>query len=316
MDKVSVNQLGYVGIGVSNMLEWEDYATQVLGMQAAGNGTDGSLLFRMDNYHHRLILEPNGKDDISFAGWQVKDDDELEVMASQLKNEGFEIHYGTSAEAKQRHVSGLIRTKDPSDITTEIFFGPEVLYGTGFKSPRNITGFVTHGMGVGHIVLAVNNFDKCLQFYRRTLGFKASDVIRQGPEVGGAFMHVNPRHHSLALNIARSPEGNPPYGLYPAKRLQHVMIQLQSLDDVGSTYYLAQKKGLKFSKELGRHGNDYMVSFYVMTPSGFAIEYGWGARNIDDSTWQLTYGERTPWEHIWHTPPEKIRDESSAEKPR
>jgi len=30
-----------------------------------------------------------------------------------------------------------------------------------------------------------------------------------------------------------------------------------------------------------------MVSFYLRTPSGFNVEYGWGAREVDDSTWQV-----------------------------
>jgi hypothetical protein len=30
-----------------------------------------------------------------------------------------------------------------------------------------------------------------------------------------------------------------------------------------------------------------MVSFYVMTPSGFEVEYGWGGRLIDDAVWQV-----------------------------
>jgi biphenyl-2,3-diol 1,2-dioxygenase len=38
---------------------------------------------------------------------------------------------------------------------------------------------------------------------------------------------------------------------------------------------------------LGKHTNDHMVSFYLRTPSGFAVEYGWGAREVDDRTWQV-----------------------------
>jgi hypothetical protein len=33
--------------------------------------------------------------------------------------------------------------------------------------------------------------------------------------------------------------------------------------------------------------NDHMVSFYLRTPSGFNVEYGWGAREVDDATWQV-----------------------------
>ncbi len=32
---------------------------------------------------------------------------------------------------------------------------------------------------------------------------------------------------------------------------------------------------------LGKHTNDHMTSFYLMSPGGFAIEYGCGGRTID-----------------------------------
>jgi hypothetical protein len=49
---------------------------------------------------------------------------------------------------------------------------------------------------------------------------------------------------------------------------------------------------------LGRHSNDQMVSFYMSTPSGFEVEYGWGGRLIDDATWQVQRHDRgTLWGH-------------------
>jgi hypothetical protein len=42
-----------------------------------------------------------------------------------------------------------------------------------------------------------------------------------------------------------------------------------------------------------------MVSFYVETPSGFALECGWGAREIDDATWEVTsYDRGDVWGHL------------------
>ena len=32
---------------------------------------------------------------------------------------------------------------------------------------------------------------------------------------------------------------------------------------------------------LGRHTNDEMISFYLRTPSGFDIEYGFGGKTVD-----------------------------------
>src|SRR5579864_7957713 len=68
------------------------------------------------------------------------------------------------------------------------------------------------------------------------------------------------------------------------KRLHHFMLQLQSLNDVGTTYDLCQAQEVPIVMKLGKHTNDHMVSFYLRTPSGFNVEYGWGAREVDDST--------------------------------
>ena len=69
----SVTQLGYLGIGVSDLARWEHFATDVLGLEANGSGADGSMFLRMDEYHHRFILQPNGADDLAFTGWEVRD---------------------------------------------------------------------------------------------------------------------------------------------------------------------------------------------------------------------------------------------------
>ena len=44
--------------------------------------------------------------------------------------------------------------------------------------------------------------------------------------------------------------------------------------------------GAPISASLGRHVNDEMLSFYLRSPSGFDIEFGWGGLLVDDdATW-------------------------------
>src|SRR5215213_8177859 len=61
------------------------------------------------------------------------------------------------------------------------------------------------------------------------------------------------------------------------------MIETNSLDDVGTTYNIEGDRNLQHGK-LGRHTNDHVFSFYVKTPSGFDVEYGWGGREVDADT--------------------------------
>lgn len=64
------------------------------------------------------------------------------------------------------------------------------------------------------------------------------------------------------------------------------MFEIQNLDDVGQGYDLAQADEVRIGMTLGRHTNDFMTSFYMHTPSRFMIEYGWGGRTIDRTTWK------------------------------
>lgn len=288
----SVTQLGYLGIGVSELARWEHFATEVLGLQVNGTDPDGSMFLRMDEYHHRFVLLPGGNDDVAFVGWEVRDQPALREVHNRLSAHGIEVAAGTAEEARARRVVELIKLKDPSGIPTEIYFGPLMNFERPFRSPRPLSGFVTGEQGMGHIVVRVDDSAKSLHFYRDLLGLRISDFIdmrshRSGQSLSLTFMHCNPRHHSIA------------FGVIPAKkRLMHFMLQTRSVDDVGSTYYLCQDRGIEISGTLGRHTNDHMLSFYLRSPSGFEVEYGWGARVVDDATWQVQKHEAPSiWGH-------------------
>jgi len=277
----SVSQLGYLGLSVRDLNQWEQFAAQVLGLQPNGHDPDGALFLRMDDYHHRFIVHPTGNDDPAYIGWEVATEEGLEAMAAQLEQAGVSVTAGTAEEAEARRVAGMIKFTDPSGMASEIFYGPLVNFDKPFQSPRAISGFKTGDQGLGHFVVSVDDFDRSLHFYRDVLGMRISDFVNISPmpkvKIKVGFFHCNPRHHTLAF--AQMP------GM--SRRLHHFMLQLQSLNDVGMTYDLCQAQEVPIVMKLGKHTNDHMVSFYLRTPSGFNVEYGWGAREVDDATWQV-----------------------------
>jgi hypothetical protein len=92
-----------------------------------------------------------------------------------------------------------------------------------------------------------------------------------------AFLHCNPLYHSIAFMEAK---GAP-------KRINHFMLECNSLLDVGIAATSGTQRGVPIGIELGCHMNDHIVSFYLSNPSGFAVEYGFGGRMIDDTVWQV-----------------------------
>jgi catechol 2,3-dioxygenase-like lactoylglutathione lyase family enzyme len=71
---------------------------------------------------------------------------------------------------------------------------------------------------MGHVLVVVQDVAAALAFYRDLLGFRISDY-RRAP-VSAYFLHVNPRHHSLALVEA------------PVNGMHHLMVELSDKDTI------------------------------------------------------------------------------------
>lgn len=288
---VSVRALGYMGIEASDLERWSAFATGILGLEIGGRGADGTLFLQMDERHHRFAIHPGPANDLAYNGWEVGSAAELAAIGAQLRAAGTPYEEGDGALCRERAVDGLLVCRDPSGVRTEIFHGAR-LATAPFVSPRAISGFVTGEQGVGHTVMAVDDPDATLTFYRDVLGLRVSDYITFEPQPGltlnMTFMHCNPRHHSLAF--MKRP-GAP-------RRLSHMMIEVGSLDDVGFTFSLCEQRGVPIAMTLGRHTNDHMFSFYMLSPSDFMIEYGYGGRTVDDATWHIErYDTTSTWGH-------------------
>ncbi len=287
----TVCELGYLGVGVGDLAAWEHVATSVFGMQVVPGDTDRTRYLRIDERHHRIELDANGAEDLQFAGWEVADAAALDAVAARLVAQGIEVRAGTRDDAAQRRVVDLVKCVDPSGIATEIFYGHPV-DPKAYQPSRAGSGFKTDGEGLGHILVHAPDLDASVRFYRDALGFRVTDFTTvatpQGP-LRLAFMHCNPRHHSIAFIGAPGP-----------KRLNHIMFESNSLTDVGIGRDVCLEKNIPIAIDLGCHMNDRMVSFYLGCPSGFALEYGWGARVIDDATWRVEHYDSV--QSIWGHP--------------
>ena len=268
---MDVKALGYVGVRSPRAEEWRTFGPDVLGMPVS-DGPDGSIRMRMDERAWRIAVHGGEKNEIAYIGWELASPQALEAAYTELENTGLGPRHGTDEECAVRGVKDIVHVQDPSGNRLELFHGAAT--DAAFQPARQISGFKTGEMGLGHIVVGVGRdaFAGCRAFYEEVLGFKLSDTFDM-PHMSMVFLHVNPRHHSIAL-------GTQTIGLH------HIMVEVQQMDDVGSTFDLCQQKGVPLSRALGKHSNDWMFSFYMETPSGFDIEYGWNGRQIDDAAWE------------------------------
>jgi 2,3-dihydroxybiphenyl 1,2-dioxygenase len=267
---MTIQALGYLGIGSTKPEDWTDFATNWLGMQPVDRG-GGVHSFRMDDRKQRLVVDRSLAEGQRYFGWEAADAAALDALAARLEAAGVAVRREPAALADQRFVREIISFNDPAGNRLEAFHGAEIA-DEPFRPGRSISGFRTGPQGMGHTLLLVPDAEAALAFYRDLLGFRISDFIRS--PVTAYFLHVNSRHHSVALVQA------------PVSAMHHLMVELYSFDDVGQGYDIALTNRERIVATLGRHPNDLMTSFYLRTPSDILIEYGWGGREVDDATWQ------------------------------
>jgi 2,3-dihydroxybiphenyl 1,2-dioxygenase len=285
-EKVVPQAFGYVGVRAKDLSDWASYGSGLLGLQRVDKSR-ATLAFRMDDRKQRVIVQANGGEGIGFFGWEVADAAALDALAGQLETARIDVARGARALADERHVKDLIVLHDPQGNRLEIFHGAETTT-EPFKPGRSISGFRTGPLGLGHVVLNVDTaetIERMTSFYCDTLGFRLTDYYSH-PFIA-RFLHVNPRHHSLAFVQSGK------------NAVHHIMMELFSFDDVGQGYDLALNEQGRVAVTLGRHTSDFITSFYSFTPSAFMVEYGWGARLIDVDTWQAYERKEGPsmWGH-------------------
>lgn len=286
--------LGYLCVASNNLEGWETFATEVLGMSVVREESSGALVLRMDEWALRMRIEPGPQDDLIAVGWHLETPDSLEAYVKELTIRGILTVPGEASLAASRRVEQLYVCTDPDGIRHEFFCAPAHA-SQAFRSPVLRGGFVTGDLGVGHYVSAAKDYAKTLAFHRDGLGLKVSDRIRAplmtpNGEIpfDATFFHTTTgRHHSFATAAMPFP-----------KRIHHIMIEVSDFNDVGLAYDRCLAAGVPIMMGLGHHPNDGMFSFYAVTPSGFAIEFGHGGCVVDDQSWHVrTYSQLSDWGH-------------------
>lgn len=283
----TVTELGYLGLHVRELSAWHPFATGIAGMEWV-DGDEGLGFLRMDDWHHRIALHTAADDDLAYVGWRVSDAEALQAVAQRLRENGYACEPGSEAEADARHVMGLLKTRSPGGIATEIFWGPQLDVHLPFHPGRRMFGrFRTGAAGLGHIAIREPDAEAAFRFYR-LLGFKGNRQYKlrlpNGMVAKPFFMHCNDRQHSLQFDLGPM-----------EKAINHLAIEYTDLNDVGYAADLIRKRGIDVALDIGKHANDQAVSFYAANPSKWLWELSWGCRPAPAQdeyyVWDL-YGHR------------------------
>jgi len=271
---IDIRGLSYIVTQIDDLEKWRRYAEDVLGMMAI-DAPDGTLRIKMDDRPFRWQVVRGEEARYVASGWELAGEEAFKAASVALDAAGVAYELGSAALCEQRGRQALIVLRDPSGNLHELGWG----YRSDcqpFVSPQGIPGFLTGDMGLGHTVLPAPNFNETAAFLRDVLGFSVSDIFNFRPDPAAPairihFLHCNNvRHHSLAI------------AEYPVQSgCVHLMVEVDSMTEVGRAHDRMLANKVPISATLGQHLNDRMISFYMKSPSGFDVEFGYGGLQLD-----------------------------------
>jgi 2,3-dihydroxybiphenyl 1,2-dioxygenase len=280
----TIREIMQVGVGVPDRESFAIFARDLLGLPVTVSPDDKVTYVRPDRYQHRIAARTAAAPVLNYIGLDVGGPSELAEWKTKLGARGIEWRQGTWDECGERRVAGFIEFKDPDGHPLALSHGFEV-----GREPVRYTRELSV-VGLGHVLLTVKDTQRSHDFYTGVLGFRLSDWVYIDDNIRLCFLRCNERHHSMAF--APCQPGKSP-------RLQHVMLEVESLDDVMRSYHFMRLHKAPIGMGPGRHPNCQTVHVYVQTPGGFAVEFGWGHRRLDDATHRpIVYPAGTPVD-VW-----------------
>jgi len=213
----TIHEIMQVGVGVPDRERFENFTRDLLGFPVT-RSPDGKVSYvRPDQYRHRIAAITAAQPALQYIGFDVNGARDLAEWQSRLTGEGIEWRRGSWQECTERHVADFIEFSDPDGHHLALAYGFEL-----GKEPVRYTRNLSV-QRLGHVLLTVADTQRSHDFYTGRLGFRLSDWVNIDDNVRLCFLRCNERHHSIAF--APCMPGKAP-------RLQHVMLEVDSLDDV------------------------------------------------------------------------------------
>lgn len=243
---------------------------------------------RFDGRGFRIRLEAGSTNRLSAIGWEVASGG-IDELAEKIASAGGRLTVASASQAEARLARRVMSLTDADGFTHEFYVEQDYADDPELDA-RFVCGEEDNGtFGLGHIVQIVGDREATQNFYIDVLGFALSDQITW-PAADLYFLHCNQRHHTVALSA-------PALGM-PAGAVHHLMIEAKSKAQVDRAYARLGELGFPVVMTIGQHTNDEVYSFYMGTPAGFAIEFGYGGKVVDRQNWAFAhYDAPSSWGH-------------------
>ena len=222
-------ELGYLVLEVRSPDRLDSVFAEVVGLVPGEPTASGARTWRNDQRAHRIVVQPGPANDAVAIGLEAVDAEAFDETLATPPRRWAWWWSRTPREAEGRQVGRLARTTAPwgSDVEIVLALGDAP---TPFSSALVPGGFLTDGVGFGHVVFATTAFDESAAFLTDGLGLRVS-------RIGSRWRSPRASSSRCASTTATrattpSPLARAPFEL--PQVLHHVMFETNDRDDVGA----------------------------------------------------------------------------------
>jgi catechol-2,3-dioxygenase len=265
-----VFQLGYVGLGCTDLEKTTAHYLNNLGLSETARGHDRETYLSVGYEHHNVVLKRTDQKSLLSLGYQIKPNIETAVFARDLRG------LGLRPETKSDSQPGIA-----SLIEVEVVSGHVLQFYQHIEAPA--PGFKEGGVAplrLGHVAVISPEADKLRRFYEDFLGFWYTDEF----EGIATFLTCNRDHH--VINLVHVPES----------RVHHVAFQLKDNAAHPSACDKLSHAGTSTLWGPSRHTAGHNLASYHYDPERVLIEL---YTEMDVFIPELGMCEARPWhEHF------------------
>lgn len=258
-------RLGYITLNVTDIERSTRFATDVFGMDPAGEGEGGARFFRIGPAHHDIMLVPAESPAFVRSSWELETEDDLDRAFAHFKSIGLDPYWLSPEDTKGLHLERAFRVTEPVLKTVWEYYS-RMSYN---NVPRK--NQLTKFQGGKHFGLVVPDCKAVTDYTVDNMGFLVSDYLEGwGASLLRAF--PNPNHHSFAPLQ------------FPAPRplFHHVAFMVDEIDDIGKLFNRVKKFDVKIQFGIGRHPTSGSIHLYVYDPDYFIWEYTLGMEQFPE----------------------------------
>ncbi|MCQ6279955.1 VOC family protein [Bacillus sp. EB600] len=268
-------KIGYVALNVNDLDKSTKFYEQVVGLQHVETNEKGLTFFRCSNDHHNVILYPSTESGIKRVGFQLENDQQLEIAYSEFVKNGLHPREVSETEQKELKQGRSFRIVEPN-TGLELEFYSKMMYMIKDFAPKH-----TKIQRLGHVVLNCVDVESTIKFFVEKLNFIVSDHLGEN-----AWLRCfpNPYHHSFAL--IKNTEN----------KLHHVNFMVEDIDDIGIARNRILNGEVPIAFGPGRHEPSESIFFYFLDPDGMTMEYSFGMEEFpEDNARDARLLETSPW---------------------